>query len=186
MEIVKVSQEAKPHCLKSVCDCEVSFKIHLMKLMHTFLHTLFPLYSDTCMAVSEAAPYQFQQFLGLAYGKQTKTNKKTPKTPSSEEWCGKNAKGGGNLFCFIISISTIKWTPSMARNRQGKGALCSRVLRTPGISDMIIQLGWGKWICGMAVFSCALTLITAHLEFLASHSTSNCHQRSPKSTSSLQ
>lgn len=72
MENVKVSQEAKLHCLKSGCDCEVSFKIHLIKLMHAFLHTLFPLYSVTCMAVSEATPYQFQQFLGLAYGKQKK------------------------------------------------------------------------------------------------------------------
>lgn len=43
--------------------------------MHTFLHTLFPLYSVICMAVSEcilceAAPYQFQQFLDLACGKE--------------------------------------------------------------------------------------------------------------------
>lgn len=69
MENVKVSQEAKLHCLKSVCDCAVSFKIHLIKLMHTFLHTLFPLYNVTCMAVSEAAPTSSRNF--LAYGKQT-------------------------------------------------------------------------------------------------------------------
>lgn len=109
MENVKVSQEVKPHCLKSVCDCEVSFKIHLIKPMHTFLHTRFPLYSVTCMAASEAAPYQFLRFLGLAYGKQKiKKNQKYINIPNSKECCGKNVQGGGNLFSFIISITTIK------------------------------------------------------------------------------
>ena len=74
MENVKLSQEAKLHYLKSVSVCEVSFEIHLIKMMHAFLHTLFPLYSVICMAVSErilceAAPCQFQQFLDLACGK---------------------------------------------------------------------------------------------------------------------
>lgn len=35
-----------------------------------FCTFFFPLYSVTCMAVSEAAPQQFQWFLCLAYGKQ--------------------------------------------------------------------------------------------------------------------
>lgn len=62
MENVKISEEAELHYLKSVFVCEVSFEIHLIKLMHTFLHALFPLYSVICMTVSErmlckAAPY---------------------------------------------------------------------------------------------------------------------------------
>lgn len=139
MENVKVSQEAKLHCLKSVCDCEVSFKIHLIKLMHT----LFPLYSVTFMAVSKATPYQFQLFLGLAYGKQ-KNKRKIRNTlifQVVKNGVERTFKEGGNC-CFIISITTIKWTPGMAGNRQGRGALCSKVFRMPRICDMTIWLGW--------------------------------------------
>lgn len=80
MENVKIAEEAELHYLKSVFVCEVSFEIHLIKLMHTFLHALFPLYGVICMTVSErmlckAAPYQFQQFLNLAYGKKKKFKK---------------------------------------------------------------------------------------------------------------
>lgn len=52
-------------------QCEISFEIHLIKLLN---YMLLPLSTVTCMAVCvcvlcEAALYRFQQFLGLAHEK---------------------------------------------------------------------------------------------------------------------